>query len=287
MFKIADGRESFFQWDLDRKLIVNDKTINEVHFSNKTDECSLTVEVYEEDGLRYADVPNILLQDNWRINVYGYNTNHTVFKARFDVLARRKPADYVYTETEIKNYDDLKARVDEIEKNGVSEEAIGAAVENYLEENPIEIPETDLSNYYNKQETNAAIESAQPNLEPYALKTEIPAAPDLSGYATEKYVDEAIANIDIPEQEGTAAEEIYISAAAPSDPDFKLWINPTEPAPEYALKSDLESYALKTQIPDVTGFTTMAAVEAKGYQTAEQVNTLINTALGVIENGTY
>jgi hypothetical protein len=31
----------------------------------------------------------------------------------------------------------------------------------------------------------------------------------------------------------------------------------------------------------------MAAVEEKGYQTEDQVNTLINNALGVIENGTY
>ena len=40
-------------------------------------------------------------------------------------------------------------------------------------------------------------------------------------------------------------------------------------------------------IPDVSNFTTMAAVEAKGYQTESQVNALINTALGVIENGAY
>ena len=48
-----------------------------------------------------------------------------------------------------------------------------------------------------------------------------------------------------------------------------------------------DTYALKTDIPDVSSFTTMAAVEAKGYQTASDVTTLINNALGVIENGTY
>ena len=37
-------------------------------------------------------------------------------------------------------------------------------------------------------------------------------------------------------------------------------------------------------IPDVSNFITMAAVEAKGYQTESQVNTLINTALGAISN---
>ena len=53
---------------------------------------------------------------------------------------------------------------------------------------------------------------------------------------------------------------------------------------------DTSTFALKTDIPDVSGFTTMTAVEAKGYQTADQVNTLITTALGAIgvaEEGTY
>ena len=66
--------------------------------------------------------------------------------------------------------------------------------------------------------------------------------------ATKEYVDEAIAAIDIPDTSG---------------------------------------FATKDDIPDVSGFTTMTAVEEKGYQTEAQVNSLINTALGVIENGTY
>ena len=40
-------------------------------------------------------------------------------------------------------------------------------------------------------------------------------------------------------------------------------------------------------VVDTSTFATMAQVEAKGYQTAADVNALINTALGVIENGTY
>ena len=41
MFKIYDGRSEFYQWDLNRKLIISDPTIDEVHFCNKTDNCSL------------------------------------------------------------------------------------------------------------------------------------------------------------------------------------------------------------------------------------------------------
>ena len=53
---------------------------------------------------------------------------------------------------------------------------------------------------------------------------------------------------------------------------------------------DTSTFALKTDIPDVSGFTTMTAVEAKGYQTEAQVNALITAALGniaVAEEGSY
>lgn len=159
MFKIFDGRSQFYQWDLDRKLIVEDASITEVHFCNKTDDCSLVVEVYEMDGLRIADVPNILLQQDWRINVYAYDSNYTKHCETYDVVRRTKPADYVYTETEIKNYDDLVERIDQIEQNGVSDETVAAAVEKYLEENDIQV--------------------------------------DLTGYATETYVDEKITAIEL------------------------------------------------------------------------------------------
>lgn len=98
MFHIADGRAEFYQWDSDRKIIVEDGTINQVHFCNKTDDCSIVVEVYEQDGVRCADVPNALLQDTWDINVYGYDSNYTKYRKRFAVLARTKPADYVHEE---------------------------------------------------------------------------------------------------------------------------------------------------------------------------------------------
>lgn len=99
MFKIYDGREEFYQWDLNQKLIVSDASINEVHFCNRTDECSLVCEVYEEDGARLVDVPNILFQATWDIRAYAYCTDHTLTEKRFKVKARTRPADYVYTET--------------------------------------------------------------------------------------------------------------------------------------------------------------------------------------------
>lgn len=116
MFRIYDGRIEFFQWDLDRKIIVSDPAIDEVHFCNKTDDCSLVVKVYELNGQRVANVPNILLQSNWDIRVYGYcGSCYTKQAARFKVVGRTKPADYIYTETEVRTLDYLESRLDEIE----------------------------------------------------------------------------------------------------------------------------------------------------------------------------
>ena len=113
MFTIADGREHFFQWDLNRQIIVSDPTVDEVHFCNKTDDCSLVLEVEEEvlaerlDGTkviqRYVNVPNILLQDALPTKV------EKIFK----VCPRTKPADYIYTETEIKRWEDTVNKADE------------------------------------------------------------------------------------------------------------------------------------------------------------------------------
>jgi hypothetical protein len=153
LFKIYDGREQFYQWDVDRKIIVDDAAITQVHFCNRTDECSLVCETYQENGLTLVNVPNVLLQTDWRINVYAYDTNYTKFSKCFNVVKRSKPESYVYTETETLNFNTLLDRMNGIEEN------IGAAVEDYIEKNPIDV--------------------------------------DLTGYATESYVIELVEEIEL------------------------------------------------------------------------------------------
>ena len=112
--QIFNNRDSFYQWDLNQKLIIKDSSITEVHFCNRTDNCSLVCAVYYDARTlqRVVNVPNILLQDNWDIRAYGYCGDcYTKQSATFKVIARTKPADYVYTETEIKNWDSLEARI--------------------------------------------------------------------------------------------------------------------------------------------------------------------------------
>lgn len=117
MFKIYDGRDCFYQWDIDRKLIVADSAINQVHFCNRTDDCSLVCETYIEDGVTVVNVPNILLQSDWCIRAYAYDGKYTKHEACYDVIKRTKPTDYIYTETETLNYNTLLDRMNEIDGN--------------------------------------------------------------------------------------------------------------------------------------------------------------------------
>lgn len=210
----------------------------------------------------------------------------------------------------------------------------------------------DLNNYYNKQETDGAIEAAVtaidfepyalktdiPSLEgyatenwvteqignipvidltPYALKSEIPVIPvdisafnndvgyltehqSLEGYATEEYVNKAVEDVDvsdqltnyalkteIPSTEGLATEKYVDNAVANVKVDLtgyateKYVQEQIESNMPYipTLLSELENdvgYATSSEIPDVSVFLT-----------EEQILALINTQLGVIENGSY
>lgn len=129
MFEIADGRKELFQWDKDIRLIVNDASIPEVHFCNKTDDCSLVCEVFVEDGVRLVNIPNVLLQNDWTIRVYAYTGNYTLVEKRYKPITRSKPADYVYTETELKNWDRIVELSNEViaAANAATEAAYTAA----------------------------------------------------------------------------------------------------------------------------------------------------------------
>ena len=116
MFYIYDN-EKLYQWDTQRVLYVEDDTITKVHFANCLCKEAYDCPVNEGFGVRYVDIPNELLQEYMDIKVWawdGYNTKHC---ATFPVEKRTKPADYVYTPTEVKNYEALEERVKKVEEN--------------------------------------------------------------------------------------------------------------------------------------------------------------------------
>lgn len=122
MFIIFNERKQFWQWDIGQRLIVDDDVCPEIHFCNGTNECSLVCKVYEKDGIRLVDVPNILLQSARTINVFAYirdeNEQYTKRSQAFFVMPRTKPSDYVYTETEVLNYYSLDERLKRVETGG-------------------------------------------------------------------------------------------------------------------------------------------------------------------------
>lgn len=225
MFTLQDGREHLYQWDLNRYIIVNDPTICEVHFCNRTAEYSLVVEV--KDGL--AAIPNILLQESRPIRVYAYcDDQYTLTEQQLTVKSRTRPSDYVYEETEVVRVDVLLDK---------AEEAITNALEltEYFDTHKLEVkddgqgnvtleaivPEggggdVDLSNYYNKAETDARIEEAIEGIE-------IPEV-DLTPYATQQFVLDKVAEIDIPE--GTSTDTYFLDATVIEWDSFKQAICP-------------------------------------------------------------
>lgn len=110
MFAIANGRKVLWQWDLNQQLTVAG-SCTEVHYLDKGSPSTLTVAV--KDGK--ADIPNILLQKAGRLVVYAYiideQDHHTKVCETFGIAPRPKPADYVYTEAEVKTWSDLQSQI--------------------------------------------------------------------------------------------------------------------------------------------------------------------------------
>lgn len=160
----------------------------------------------------------------------------------------------------------------------------GLASEDYVDTAISNIPKTDLTNYYTKNETDTAINNAKP---------------DLTNYATQEYVNQKIAEAELDGSDVDLSSyytKSEVDALIPSttgfitmaDVEAKGYLTQHQDLSAYALKTeipDVSGYALKTEIPDVSNFTTMSAVEAKGYQTASDVETAINNALANFVNG--
>lgn len=184
IFKIEDGREKFYQWDLNRRILVEDDSITQVHFANAATTTAYVVSV----SAGMANVPNIILQQNFDIKVYGYDKEFTKFEKTFEVEKRSKPQDYVYTETEILNYETLANEIKEVKEN------IGTSIQDYLKENPISV---DLSDYAKKEDIPSTA----------GLATEEYVNNKVQGLASTDYVDQAIAAIPAPDLSDYATKQ--------------------------------------------------------------------------------
>ena len=138
MLTLNDGRSELWQWDTGRTLTV-DADCSQVHFSNKVFGRSIDVDVV--DGV--AIVPDILLQTDKDLNVWAFvgtaENGYTKISKTFKINRRNKPADYVFTPPDQTTLGELVERLDKIEESQ-DPDAIKNAVEDYLEQNPVEVP---------------------------------------------------------------------------------------------------------------------------------------------------
>lgn len=153
MLTLNDGRSELWQWDTGRTLSVP-ADCSQVHFSNKVFGRSIDVAV--ADGV--AIIPDTLLQTEKDLNVWAFvgtaENGYTKINKVFKVNKRNKPADYVFTPPEQTTLDELKERLDKIEESQ-DPDAIKNAVEDYLEQNPVESPVRSVNGKTGKVELTA------------------------------------------------------------------------------------------------------------------------------------
>lgn len=142
-----------YQWDTKRTLNV-DFDCSQVHFSNKFFGRSIDVDVV--NGV--AEIPDILLQSCNDLMAWAFvgtpENGYTKIAKVFKVVKRNKPSDYVFTPPEQTTLQELVERLDAIEESQ-DPDAIKNAVEDYLEQNPVESPVQSVNGKIGKVELTA------------------------------------------------------------------------------------------------------------------------------------
>lgn len=84
--------------DTGRKIVVDDKSVSEVHYSKYSSTKAITREVINGK----AEIPNFLLQDTYAVTAYAYSgsieNGYAMAEKTFNVVKKPKPANYVETE---------------------------------------------------------------------------------------------------------------------------------------------------------------------------------------------
>ena len=112
--------DSLYQWDLNRKLVINGLNISiapVIVFANRHIDRGIVVQSKLDDGVITCDVPNALLQFPCPITASLCNVSDQEYKAFetvfIPVIARVMPADYLYSDNiPILTYESIKADLD-------------------------------------------------------------------------------------------------------------------------------------------------------------------------------
>lgn len=167
--KTTHEEERIYQWDIDKVLEIIQPSgyeVKEVHFQHCNVKDAYVLEVYEEAGVKLVKIPNILLQSSAPIKAWLTDGERTICGQILTVIARAKPSDYVYTETEIKRYETLEARIEDLEnsiKNGnldVDLSGIEADIDSLQEDvSKLSEDKADKENTYTKAEVDRIVQN--------------------------------------------------------------------------------------------------------------------------------
>ena len=204
IIELSNGLDHLFQWDSGQKIKISDG-VPTVHFKWGNDAVSFEV----VDG--WVEIAPELTQKAGYILLWTYKEDHTLDAARIPVERRPKPADYVYTPTEIKTWESLDKRIKALEDGGgvagvssvngqtgaveITAKGLGALTEDDLQ-----------------SATNAALAQAKASGEfdgaPGAPGT--PGAPGADGYSPTVTVEQTDtgATITATDQDGTTTATI-------------------------------------------------------------------------------
>lgn len=109
--ELSNGLNHVWQWDKDITVTVPEG-VDSVHFrwGNRA------VEIPIEN--QTVTIPPELMQKTRKIRMWTYTPEHTMDMADIPVEPKNKPADYVYTPTEIKTWEQLDERIKALEDGG-------------------------------------------------------------------------------------------------------------------------------------------------------------------------
>lgn len=119
MLELIGGAE-LWQWDTGRQIdCAGLQAGTKVQFAY-SDTQTLSTAVKTAGGASVADVPNQLLLRSGALMVYAYVTeadgvSYTKYAARYNVQARPKPDDYVYTPTEVQSWQTIRNEIGDLD----------------------------------------------------------------------------------------------------------------------------------------------------------------------------
>lgn len=97
-YELSNGENCVYQWDRDITITITEpKSVPEVHF--KWGGKAVPMAVTDQQ----VAIPPELMQLPHDIVLWAYTPEHTMDKADIPLKPKNKPADYIYTPTEIRH----------------------------------------------------------------------------------------------------------------------------------------------------------------------------------------